>query len=243
MQPDREELVNKLYWQYAVGGGILARWRQNLLFWRKILLWRLVINSSLTLKRSIDIVGSVMGLFFLSPVFLVTSLAIKLDDQGQVFFRQERVGKWGMPFTMYKFRSMVPNAEQMKDSLLSQNESQGIRFKMKQDPRITKVGRALRKLSIDELPQLWNVLKGDMSLVGPRPSVPKEVREYSLQDRRRLGAKPGITCFWQVSGRSELSFDQQVSLDIEYIQSQSLKLDILIVIKTIPAILLGKGAY
>jgi lipopolysaccharide/colanic/teichoic acid biosynthesis glycosyltransferase len=138
---------------------------------------------------------------------------------------------------------MVPNAEQMKDSLLSQNESQGIRFKMKQDPRITKVGRALRKLSIDELPQLWNVLKGDMSLVGPRPSVPKEVREYSLQDRRRLGAKPGITCFWQVSGRSELSFDQQVSLDIEYIQSQSLKLDILIVIKTIPAILLGKGAY
>ena len=155
-----------------------------------------------------------------------------------------RVGKWGLLFPMWKFRSMYVDAEERKKELERQNEmAGGVTFKMKSDPRITRVGKYIRKGSLDELPQLWNVFKGEMSLVGPRPPVPKEVALYTLADRRRLEVKPGITCIWQVSGSSEIPFDQQVELDVAYIQSQSLWLDIVLLAKTIPAVVLGKGAY
>jgi lipopolysaccharide/colanic/teichoic acid biosynthesis glycosyltransferase len=155
-----------------------------------------------------------------------------------------RVGQWGREFRFPKFRSMVLDAEKRKQDLLGVNQhGEGITFKMKRDPRITRTGAILRKLSIDELPQLWCVLKGDMSLVGPRPPVPSEVARYTLADRRRLDIKPGLTCIWQVSGRSELAFDKQVNLDVQYIDSHSLWLDIALLLKTIPAILTGRGAY
>jgi exopolysaccharide biosynthesis polyprenyl glycosylphosphotransferase len=207
-------------------------------------LWRFVIASSYILKRSLDIVVTLLALLCLSPIFIFTWLAIKIEDPGPSIFRQERVGRWGRTFTMYKFRSMVMNADKLKDELLEQNESgAGVIFKMKADPRITRIGKWIRKLSIDELPQLFNVLKGDMSLVGPRPPVPREVAEYTLADRRRLDVIPGITGLWQVSGRSDIDFEGQVRLDVEYIRSQSLWYDIVILFKTVPAVLLGKGAY
>lgn len=169
---------------------------------------------------------------------------IRIESPGAVLFKQVRVGRWGELFTMYKFRSMYADAEARKAELLARNEMQGgVLFKMRDDPRVTRIGRFIRKTSIDELPQLWNVFKGDMSLVGPRPPVPSEVNEYSLADRRRLEVIPGITCTWQVSGRSEIPFEQQVELDVEYIQSQSVWMDIKLLLKTIPALLLGKGAY
>lgn len=213
--------------------------------WRfKQALWRSVIGSAYVLKRLLDIVGSLVGLLLLSPIFLLTIIAIKAEDPGPAFFVQQRVGKWGALFPMIKFRSMVVNADSLKDTLLEQNESgAGVIFKMKHDPRITRVGRIIRKLSIDELPQLVNVLKGDMSLVGPRPPVPKEVAEYSLTDRQRLDVKPGITCLWQIGGRSDIDFEGQVRLDVQYIKEQSLLRDIVILLKTVPAVLLGKGAY
>ena len=210
----------------------------------KRLLWRVVIGSAQVLKYCLDFVGAAIGILLLSPVFLVTWAAIKLEDPGPAFFIQTRVGKWGQTFPMIKFRSMVVNADKLKDQLLEQNESgAGVIFKMKEDPRITRVGRIIRKLSIDELPQLFNVLKGDMSLVGPRPPVPREVAEYSLADRRRLDVRPGITCLWQIGGRSDIDFEGQVRLDVQYIKEQSLGKDILILLKTVPAVLLGKGAY
>ena len=181
--------------------------------------------------------------YLLSPLFLLTALAIKIDNPGPVFFSQPRVGKQGRLFTMYKFRSMITGADKMKDQLLDRDESGGVIFKMKKDPRITKVGRIIRKLSIDELPQIWNVLKGDMSMVGPRPPVPREVAEYEYSDRRRLDVIPGITCIWQVSGRSNIDFKGQVRLDVDYINSQSFWGDLKILLKTIPAVLFGKGAY
>lgn len=185
-----------------------------------------------------------MAIILLSPLFLITWIAIKIEDGGPAIFRQQRVGRYGKPFTMYKFRSMVPNAEEIKQQLLDKNESgAGVIFKMKRDPRVTKVGRIIRKLSIDELPQLFNVLKGDMSLVGPRPPLPSEVAQYSLQERRRLDVLPGITGLWQVSGRSDIDFQGQVRLDVQYIREQSFWKDILILLKTIPAVLLGRGAY
>ena len=195
------------------------------------------------LKRGIDIIGSLFGLILLSPVFALTALAIKIEDRGPVFFASDRAGKWGKRFKMFKFRSMILEADQLKDDLLDQNETGGVIFKMKHDPRITRVGRLIRKLSIDELPQLYNVLKGDMSLVGPRPHPPKEVELYTLTDRRRLDATPGLTCFWQVSGRSDINFETQVRLDVQYIESQSLWGDLKLLLKTIPAVLTGRGAY
>jgi lipopolysaccharide/colanic/teichoic acid biosynthesis glycosyltransferase len=179
----------------------------------------------------------------LAPVFGATALLIKLEDRGPIFYGQDRVGKWGRVFRMYKFRSMVVGADKMKDNLLENNESGGVIFKIKRDPRSTRVGRIIRKLSIDELPQLYNVLKGDMSLVGPRPPVPREVVEYQLSDRRRLEIIPGLTCLWQVSGRSDINFEGQVTLDVQYLESQSLKGDIMLLLKTIPAVLSGRGAY
>ena len=206
--------------------------------------WAFIVVSSYRLKRFIDIVGSLCALILLSPVFLITALAIKLTSPGPVFFSQVRVGRYGWHFNFYKFRSMYVDAEARKAQLLSQNQSKdGVIFKMKNDPRITPVGKFIRRASIDELPQLVKVLKGDMSLVGPRPPVPSEVREYTLEDRKRLNVIPGITCIWQVSGRSDIPFNEQVRLDKQYIQHTGFWTDVKILFKTIPAILTGKGAY
>ncbi len=176
-------------------------------------------------------------------MFGITALAIKLEDHGPVFYGQERIGKWGKVFRMFKFRSMIVDADKVKDELLDRNESGGVTFKIKRDPRITRTGVIIRKLSIDELPQLYNVLKGDMSLVGPRPPLQREVRLNGLKDRRRLEVIPGITCIWQVNGRSDIDFEGQVRLDIQYLESQSFWGDIILLLKTIPAVLSGRGAY
>ena len=203
-----------------------------------------MIGGSKILKRLLDIVASACGLIALSPVFLFTALMIKLEDRGPLFFKQTRIGLRGRTFGMWKFRSMVVNADALKDKLLAQNEMQGgVTFKMKDDPRITRTGKWIRKYSVDELPQLLNVLQGDMSLVGPRPPVPREVAEYTVEDRQRLLAKPGLTCFWQVGGRSEIDFAGQVRLDIAYIRSESVWLDLKLLLQTVPAVLFGKGAY
>lgn len=213
------------------------------LYWKR-LAWICVVRSTYALKRLIDVLASASGLFLLLPLFLGVALAIRLESPGPVLFKQTRVGRWGELFRMYKFRSMYIDAEERKNALLAQNEmSGGVLFKMKHDPRITRIGQLIRKASIDELPQLWNVLIGDMSLVGPRPPLPSEVDHYSLSDRRRLDVIPGITCIWQISGRSDIPFPQQVELDIQYIDSQSILTDLKILLKTIPAVLLGKGAY
>lgn len=218
--------------------------RGGLRFWWKRNAWRIVIGGTRRLKRLIDIVGALAALLLLAPLFLLVGLLIKLTDRGPVLHWQVRVGQWGREFPFPKFRSMVVNAERLKDALLQQNQhSAGVTFKMKRDPRVTWIGRIIRKLSIDELPQLWCVLKGDMSLVGPRPPLPREVALYTLADRRRLDAVPGLTCIWQVSGRADIPFPEQVALDVRYIESQSIWLDIQLLLKTIPAVLLGKGAY
>ena len=185
-------------------------------------------------KRIIDIIGSLAGLIFLSPLFLIVAILIKLEDpKGKVFFSQERNGKYPATFKMYKFRSMVHNAEELLEKLKDQNEQTGPVFKIKEDPRITRVGKFIRKTSIDELPQLFNVLRGDMSLVGPRPPIPREVEQYTAYQMQRLGVKPGLTCLWQVGGRNSVDFDGWVELDIEYIQKRSLWLDIKLIIKTV----------
>ena len=210
----------------------------------KIAAWRATVRGSYALKRLIDIVGSGLGMVLLSPVFLAIAIAVKRSSPGPVFFSQIRVGRYGRHFKFHKFRSMRQDAEALKASLAAQNESKdGVIFKMKDDPRVTKVGKFLRRTSLDELPQLWNVFVGDMSLVGPRPPVPKEVQEYTLEDRKRLDVIPGITCLWQIGGRSDIPFKEQVRLDKDYILSQSVWKDVLILLKTIPAIVGGKGAY
>lgn len=237
---DEKESVD--YWIATATrkGRLRARLRIRL----KLFVWKSVLTFSYGLKRALDFLVAAGALVCGSPVFLATAALIKLEDRGPIFFRQMRVGYRGKLFGMWKFRSMVTNAEAIKTELAAQNEMEGgVIFKMKADPRITRVGRVIRKLSIDELPQLWNVLAGDMSLVGPRPPVPKEVAEYKPEERQRLLAKPGITCLWQVSGRSDIDFDGQVKLDLEYIRSTSLLTDIKLLVMTVPAVLLGKGAY
>ena len=210
----------------------------------KRLLWLTVIRGAYLVKRLIDIIASILLLLMLMPLFAIIMLLIYLSSPGPVFYKQTRVGRWGKLFTMWKFRSMYPDADERLKEIMAKNEmTGGVIFKMKNDPRIIPIGRFIRKASIDELPQLWNVLKGDMSLVGPRPALPSEVNQYSLQDRQRLEVIPGITCIWQVSGRSDIPFPQQVQLDVQYIQSQSLLLDIKLLLKTIPAVLLSRGAY
>ena len=198
----------------------------------------------MTAKRALDVLTAGTMMIVLSPLFLVVSLLIKLTDGGPVFFRQERVGVGGRRMAFYKFRSMVPNADALKDKLAEQNKygKNAVIFKMCRDPRVTWIGRILRKTSVDELPQLWNVLKGEMTLVGPRPAVVKEVLRYNARERKRLAAVPGLTCIWQVSGRSDLDFQQQVELDLRYIRERSLWLDIKLLILTVPAVLSGKGA-
>ena len=210
----------------------------------RMVLWHLTIRSSSFFKRLMDIVLSILAIIVFSPVFLLTALIVKLTSPGPIVFSQVRVGRYGRHFKFYKFRSMYIDAEARKAELMKLNESgDGVIFKMKRDPRITPVGRFIRKFSIDELPQLFNVLLGDMSLVGPRPPLPSEVRTYTLEERKRLNITPGITCLWQVSGRSELPFSKQIALDKEYIASRSAWKDFLILLKTIPAILTGKGAW
>ncbi|MCM3409923.1 sugar transferase [Metabacillus litoralis] len=195
-------------------------------------------------KRALDIFGAVFGIILLSILLAIIALLIKVEDpKGPVFFTQKRVGKEGKHFNMYKFRSMVTDAEAKLEELLKYNEVEGAMFKMKEDPRITKVGRFIRKTSIDELPQLFNVLKGDMSLVGPRPPLPREVELYTEYDMQRLLVTPGCTGLWQVSGRSSLGFEQMVELDIEYIKNQSIFQDIKILFKTIKILVFIKDAY
>src|ERR1041385_8802273 len=195
------------------------------------------------IKRALDIAVSSVLLLLGSPFFLLIGALIKLDG-GPVFFVQKRVGRHGRVFKMYKFRSMCLDAEQRLRDLLAQNQHKdGVTFKLKDDPRITRVGKWLRKFSLDELPQLFNVLIGDMSLVGPRPPVPGEVEKYSLAHRRRLAIKPGLTCLWQVSGRAEIDFSGQVELDVDYIENLSFWMDLKILARTVPAVLSGKGAY
>lgn len=195
-------------------------------------------------KRFIDVVGVLVALLFFLPLFIIIAILIKLDDpSGKVFFSQTRVGKDQKKFSMYKFRTMYPNAEQRLEELLKFNEVEGAMFKMKEDPRITKIGKYLRQYSLDELPQLFNVLFGTMSLVGPRPPLIREVVEYTPYDKQRLLVKPGITGLWQVSGRNSLSFQQMVELDLKYIQTNSILNDIKILLRTIVVIVRGSDAY
>lgn len=211
---------------------------------RRRLIWRGTVRFSYIVKRLFDILFSATALLLLLPFGLLIGILIKATSRGPVFFVQTRVGRYGRHFPFIKFRSMYIDAEARKAALMERNQSaDGVIFKMRNDPRITPIGKFLRRTSIDELPQFLNVLFGDMSLVGPRPPLPSEVRQYSLEDRKRLMVKPGLTCLWQVSGRSDIPFKQQVSLDKEYIMSQSIMNDLKILLRTIPAILSGKGAY
>lgn len=197
----------------------------------------------LAIKRLWDMFVSFASLVLLSPVFALIALIIKAGSRGPVFFRQKRCGLNGRKFTLYKFRTMVVNAEEHLNNLRAMNEMRGPVFKIKNDPRLTGVGRFLRKFSVDELPQLWNVLKGQMSLVGPRPPLPAEVAKYDYWQRRRLSMKPGLTCLWQVGGRNKIKdFNEWLRLDLEYIDHWSIGLDVLILLRTIPAVLSGRGA-
>jgi len=207
--------------------------------------WRVQTRSVRFAKRSLDLILVVPALLVLMPLFIVLALAIYLYDRGPVLFWQRRVGVNGVEFPFPKFRSMVVDAEAVRARIEAQNQhgADGVTFKMKRDPRITPIGRFIRRFSLDELPQLWCVLRGHMALVGPRPPLPAEVARYGLMDRHRLSVKPGLTCIWQVNGRSEIPFDQQVQMDIEYIQEPSLGADIKLLAKTVPAVVKGRGAY
>jgi exopolysaccharide biosynthesis polyprenyl glycosylphosphotransferase len=193
-------------------------------------------------KRAIDVLFSALFLGAFSWLYLAIALVIKLTSKGPVLFRQDRVGINGRRFTFFKFRSMVADADHRKAELQHLNEMDGPVFKIKNDPRVTRVGRFLRKYSLDELPQMWNVLRGDMSLVGPRPPVPSEVEKYESWARRRLSVRPGLTCLWQVSGRNSINFNQWMALDLAYIDNWTLGLDLKILVKTVPAVLAGRGA-
>ena len=185
-------------------------------------------------KRAMDIIGSLCGIILLSPLLIIVALAIKIEDpKGSIFFSQQRCGKDNKLFPMYKFRSMVSNAEELLEELMEHNEMDGPVFKIKDDPRITRVGKFIRKTSIDELPQLFNILRGDMSIVGPRPAIPHEVAEYSDYHKQRLLVKPGLTCIWQVSGRNSIGFDEWMEMDLEYIEKRNLWMDIKLIFKTV----------
>ncbi|MEM1023580.1 MAG: sugar transferase [Myxococcota bacterium] len=237
---DPRELLE--HWGRPADGGTVRAWKRRLAY--KKLAWRATHRLAESLKRGLDVTGASAAIVAFGPVFVGTAVAIKLEDGGPVFFTQGRVGKGGETFPMFKFRSMVPNADSLKAKLTEHNQhADGVTFKIKDDPRITKVGHFIRKFSVDEFPQFFNVLRGDMSLVGPRPAVPKEVEKYRSVHLRRLMVKPGITCLWQVNGRSEIDFEDQVRLDLEYIASESLLTDLVLLLKTVPAVLKGEGAY
>lgn len=233
----RAALRDELYRRYRSSRANLLR------FHYKRCIWITVVGGAKCLKRFLDLSVAAALLIALAPLFTVVGLAIKLSG-GSVLYWHTRVGLWGREFPFPKFRSMVPNAEALKQKILAQNQhGTSVTFKMKNDPRVTWIGQILRRWSIDELPQLWCVLRGDMSLVGPRPPLPSEVERYTLRDRRRLDVKPGLTCIWQVSGRGDIAFAEQAELDVRYIESQSFVLDLVLLAKTVPAVLLGKGAY
>ncbi|MFH1844165.1 MAG: sugar transferase [bacterium] len=195
------------------------------------------------IKRLLDVGGATCGLLMLAPLFPFIVLLIKLETPGPIFFRQARVGFRGRIFHCYKFRSMEVGAEERKDKLRHLNEATGAAFKIKDDPRITGVGRFLRRSSLDEFPQLFNVLRGDMSIVGPRPQIPEEVELYQPEQARRLLVKPGLTCLWQISGRSHIDFDEWMALDLKYVERHDLRFDFWILYRTLPAVIERKGAY
>jgi exopolysaccharide biosynthesis polyprenyl glycosylphosphotransferase len=199
--------------------------------------------TEIILKRVLDVAASTVGLVVAAPILGLVALLIKLDSRGPVLFRQVRHGLNGRRFVLLKFRSMVHDAERQRDALTGFNEMSGPVFKIARDPRVTRVGRFLRRTSLDELPQLWNVLRGDMSLVGPRPPLPSEVQKYQRWQRRRLSMKPGLTCLWQVNGRNEVDFEEWMKLDMEYIDNWSLGLDFKILARTIPAVIFSRGAH
>lgn len=236
----REESVAELCRLY--GGDVRGRWLRTRL---KMFAWRLAVRGAEALKRAIDVLGAVLGLVLLAPLFAAVAAAIKATDGGPVLFWQARVGRHARTFRFPKFRSMAIDAEARRADLMADNRhgAAAVTFKMRRDPRVTAIGRIIRKLSIDELPQLWLVLTGEMSLVGPRPPLPSEVDRYRAADRRRLEVKPGLTCTWQVSGRADIPFEDQLRLDLEYIHSRSLLLDVRLLLRTVPAVLLGRGAY
>ncbi len=250
----RVEMIEELYQRY----GRTTIWKapaKRFRYLRKKYAWSLAVGAARFFKRAIDIVLSIFLLVTLIPLFIIVAIAIKIEDGGPVLFWQTRVGKWGKEFPFPKFRSMVVNAEEIMESLGEQSQRNGSetpdqksvekkrKGKKPDDPRITKVGKFIRRFSIDELPQLLNVLKGDMTLVGPRPPLPGEVNKYTLADRRRLDVTPGLTCIWQVSGRADIPFEGQLELDSDYIESQSLRLDFILLLRTIKAVLIGRGAY
>ena len=242
----RERMMHRLLTAQTPWG----RFRLNTYVHLKRYLWLTVVNSTFFLKRALDIVVSIIALAICAPFFVVIALLVK-HDGGPVFFRQTRIGLNGREFKMLKFRSMCVGAEaKWKDLLRQHGQANSVTFNIKDDPRITKIGKILRKTCVDELPQFVNVLRGDMSLVGPRPPVPREVDRYTQADRRRLLVKPGITCLWQVGERTgglleighrfDIKFQEQVELDVRYIESQSFWRDLWILAKTVPAILFGK---
>ena len=194
-------------------------------------------------KRAFDLLGGSCIAVLMLPIFPLIALVIKLDSRGSIFYGHDRVGLSGKPFKFYKFRSMYEGSDRRQGDLIEQNEQDGPVFKIRSDPRITGVGGFLRRSSLDEIPQIINVLKGDMSIVGPRPPLASEVEQYLPWQRRRLDVKPGITCLWQISGRSEIGFDEWMRLDLEYLRTRSLRTDLLIFLKTIPAVIRRKGAY
>ena len=210
----------------------------------KKFIWGLTGHFTYLSKRVLDVPVATLVLLLFSPMMIIVAIMIKVTDGGPVIYWQTRIGVWGSSFKFPKFRSMIMQSDALQEALLKDNvHGRDITFKMKKDPRITWIGRIIRKTSIDELPQLWCVLKGDMSLVGPRPPLVREVARYSLDDRRRLEAKPGLTCTWQISGRSDIPFQQQVQMDVAYIENQDLWTDLKILIKTVPAVITGRGAY
>ena len=219
--------------------------RRRRLARRRYLLWQALTRGQSLGKRLLDLVVVVPALLALMPLFLLVGVLIRSTDGGPMLYWQRRVGLSGREFDFPKFRSMGVNSDEVRRKLeaLNQHGAQGVTFKMKRDPRITWIGRIIRRFSIDELPQLWCVLKGDMTLVGPRPPLPSEVARYTLADRERLCVVPGLTCIWQVSGRSDVPFDRQVVMDVAYIHQRSLLTDLALLLRTVPAVVLGKGAY
>lgn len=239
VQRERRELMAELSRRYETG-----QRRQRWVYLRKKYFWHLVVGGAAALKRGLDVLVALVSLMWLSPLLLGVAAAIKLQDGGPIFYVARRVGRWGREFPFPKFRSMAIDADKRQAELQAASQHADHRtFKIKRDPRVTRLGRILRRFSIDELPQLLCVLRGDMSLVGPRPPTPNEVADYRLADRRRLHVTPGLTGLWQVSGRGDVGFDEMVELDLDYIESRSLLFDLKLLWRTVPAVLLGRGAY
>ena len=245
---DTKLLIDR--WESPADLRNIRQWQRRLGY--KKLIWRGTYGLAESVKRVLDIGGSLTAIAIFSPIFIGTAMAIKLEDGGPILFIQDRVGRGGRLFKVFKFRSMVQNANKLEDQ--QTQDSPNLRDKKspritkagkteQSDPRITNIGRIIRKYSLDEFPQFFNVLLGDMSLVGPRPPIPQEVAKYKAMHLRRLAVKPGITCLWQVGGRSDIDFEGQVRLDLQYIASESIWNDIMILLKTVPAVIKGDGAY